>query len=130
MNELNMYFVLNNKNPNGGNFYNIYSNEGEKIDISKYDISDLDKFLEEVKKDDPTFKKAGGLIIGKNKTIGSTTLYTLDKGGINLSLEEEITYNTWLELDRKSNELYEKLTEIQLEKNILSEKIKIKKRGK
>lgn len=124
-----MYFVLNTKNPNGGNFYNIYSNEGEKIDISKYDISDLDKFLEDVQKDDSTFKKAGGLIIGKNKTIGSTTLYTLDKGGINLSLEEETAYSNWLELDRKSNELYEQLTKIQIEKNKISEKIKRKKRG-
>ena len=130
MEELNMYFVINKKNPNGGNFYNIYVNEGEKLDLSKYDTTDIDKFYEEVKLDDPTFKKAGGLIIGKLKTIGSLTMYTKDNGGVNISMEEQDAYNEWLELDRKSNELYEQLSEIQKEKNELSVKIKSKRRGK
>ena len=124
MEELNMYFVINKKNPNGGNFYNIYVNEGEKLDLSKFNTLDIDQFYLDVKKIDPTFKKAGGLIIGKLNTIGSLTMYTLDKGGINLSLEEEKAYDNWLELDRKSNELYDKLTEIQIEKNKISNKIK------
>ena len=124
MEEVNMYFVLNTKNPNGGQFYNIYVNEGKKIDLSKFDTSDIDKFYLDVKKIDDTFKKAGGLIIGRTKKIGSLTMYTLDKGGMNLSLEEEKAYLDWLELDRKSNELYDRLTEIQNEKTILSNKIK------
>ena len=130
MEELNMYFVINKKNPNGGNFYNIYVNEGEKLDLSKYDTSDIDLFYERVKLDDPTFKKAGGLIIGKLKTIGSLTMYTKDNGGVNISMEEQDAYNEWLELDRKSNELYEQLSQIQKEKNELSVKIKSKRRGK
>ncbi len=130
MEELNMYFVINKKNPNGGNFYNIYVNEGEKLDLSKYDTTDIDKFYEEVKLDDPTFKKAGGLIIGKLKTIGSLTMYTKDNGGVNISMEEQDAYNEWLELDKKSNELYEQLSQIQKEKNELSVKIKSKRRGK
>ncbi len=124
MEELNMYFVLNTKNPMGGNFYNIYVNEGEKIDLTKYDNTDIDKFYELVKQDDDSFKKAGGLIIGKLKTIGSLTMYTLDKGGVNISVDEEKAYEDWLELDKKSNELYENLIQIQEEKNRISYKIK------
>ncbi len=130
MEELNMYFVQNNKNPNGGRFYNIYVNEGEKIDIAKYDTTDIDLFYELVKIDDPTFKKAGGLIIGGIKKINSISVYSIDKGGVNITTEEEQAYNEWLELEEKSNELYEQLTKLQEEKNELSQKIKSKKRGK
>ena len=126
MDELNMYFVINKKNPNGGRFYNIYVNEGEKLDLSLYDTSDIDDFYETVKKDDPTFKKAGGLIIKSTKTIGSLNIYT---SGTNISAEEQEAYDKWLELDSMSNKLYDQLTEIQKEKNQLSKKIKTKKRG-
>ena len=125
-----MYFVLNTKNPIGGHFYNIYVNEGEKLDLSIYDTTDIDAFFEVVHSKDSTFKKAGGLIIGRTKTIGSVTMYTKDIGGVNISLDEQSAYDEWLELDTKSNELYEQLTQIQNEKNKLSEKIKTKKRGK
>lgn len=124
MEELNMYFVLNTKNPNGGNFYNIYVNQGEKLDLSIYDTTDIDKFYEEVRKDDETFKKTGGLIIGKGKTIGSLTTYILDKGGVNITVDEEKAYIDWLELDKKSNEIYENLVKIQEQKQQLSNKIK------
>ena len=130
MEELNMYFVQNNKNPNGGRFYNIYVNEGEKLDLSKYDTTDIDLFYEEVKLDDSTFKKAGGLIIGGIKKINSVSVYSIDKGGVNITTEEEQAYNEWLELEEKSNELYEQLTKLQKEKNELSVKIKSKRRGK
>ena len=130
MDELNMYFVQNNKNPNGGRFYNIYVNEGEKLDLTKFDTTDIDKFYSDVREVDSTFKKAGGLIIGGIKKINSVSMYSEDKGGVNISTEVEEAYNEWLDLDEKSNELYEQLTKIQKEKNQLSEKIKTRKRGK
>ena len=130
MDELNMYFIQNNKNPNGGRFYNIYVNEGEKLDLTKFDTTDIDKFYLDVQEVDPTFKKAGGLIIGGIKKINSVSMYSEDKGGVNISTEVEEAYNEWLDLDEKSNELYEQLTKIQKEKNQLSEKIKTRKRGK
>lgn len=130
MEELNIYFVENNKNPRGGRFYNIYVNIGDKLDLSKFDISDIDKFYDDVKEVDPTIKKAGGLVLGGVKKISSVTMYSIDKGGVNISTEEEEAYNEWLELDEKSNELYEQLQKLQEEKNELSQKIKSKKRGK
>ena len=130
MDELNMYFVQNNKNPNGGRFYNIYVNQGEKLDLSKFDTSDIDQFYYDVVKVDPTFKKAGGLILGGVKKINSVSMYSIDKGGVNITTEEEEAYNEWLKIEEKSNELYEQLTKLQKEKNELSAKIKSKKRGK
>lgn len=129
MDELNMYFVQNNKNPHGGRFYNIYVNMGEKLDLTQFDTTDIDKFYLDVLEVDPTFKKAGGLIIGGVKKISSVSMYSKDLGGVNISTEVEEAYNEWLEIEEKSNELYEQLTKLQNEKNKLSAKIKTKKRG-
>lgn len=125
MEEVNIYFVLNKKNQIGGKFYNVYLNRGDKIDLNKYlsEIKDLDKIEELVKLDDESFKKTGGIILKRCETIGSTTLYTEDRGGVNISLEQQAVYEKWMDLDKESNELYERLTQIQLEKNILSDKI-------
>lgn len=136
MDEVNIYFIENNKNSIGGKFYNVYLNNGDRIDLNYYisKVKNIDELEELVKVDDKTFKKTGGIILRRCETIGSATLYTEDKGGVNISLEQQVAYKKWMDLDKESNELYERLTQIQLEKNVLSDKInkeyqKVKKKG-
>ena len=74
----NLYYVLNRKNPHGGQFYNIYSNEGELLDISQLvDLNDIDRLVEDVREasGDKTFKKVGGIITRLGEKIGTTNVY-------------------------------------------------------
>lgn len=148
---INIYFIKNTKNEMGGNFYNVYKSSDEKLDLKPIidKCNDIDIIELKIKTIDPTFKKIGGIIIRKNETIGSTSIYTPDNGEVKLDREEQDEYTKWLELDNLSSELYnkrkkelekfmksqkkidKKLAEIEEEKNNISEKIKqkVKKRG-
>jgi len=107
--EKNIYLVKNTKNEHGGQFYNIYKNEGEKLDLTSYleRIDGIDELDYLVYQDDKTFKRAGGLILGKDDKIVSTTVYTPNMGKIEITEEEQNLYDTWQKLDELSNVLYE-----------------------
>lgn len=142
--DVNIYFVPNDKNKIGGRFYNVYLNREERLDLAPFlnSVVDLDELETKVKEEDDTFKVAGGIILKKDESIGSATIYTPDNGGINLNSEQQVAYQKWIELDKISNDLYderkkdmeefislqrqldEKLLKIQMEKQELSNQIK------
>ena len=105
--DVNIYFVPNNKNKTGGKFYNVYLNREEKLDLKPVldNITNIDELEEKIGA--ATFKKAGGIILRRNDSIVSATVYTQSSGSIELNHEQQDAYQRWLQLDKISNEIYE-----------------------
>ena len=84
----------------GGNFYRAYTNETEQIDLdpilaSGINIKELETYIRE--NIDDTFKAVGGLILEKDKILGSVSIYNVgispkDKAKLDkiTNLDEEI----------------------------------------
>ena len=74
----NLYLVPNNKNPHGGRFYNIYKNQGERLDLSEIiNPDDIDSLEEDVRRitGDESFKRIGGVITCLGEEIETTNVY-------------------------------------------------------
>lgn len=95
----NLYLVPNNKNKTGGDFYNIYHNTGEKLNLL-----DIDNIT------DPTLKCIGGIILQRGQTIDNVTTYRADENGVLLEVTE-------------FNEMLTTLTNCQESLNKIKEKI-------
>ena len=103
--KVNIYFVPNDKNKTGGRFYNVYLNRKEKLDLKPFlDNTNIDELEEKI--GDATFKKAGGIILRRNDSIVSATVYTQSSGTIELNHEQLDAYQRLLELEKLSDELY------------------------
>lgn len=104
--DVNIYFVPNNKNKTGGKFYNVYLNREERLDLKPFldNTTYIDELEEKI--GDATFKKAGGIILRRNDSIVSATVYTQSSGNIELNHEQQDAYQRWLQLDKISDEIY------------------------
>jgi hypothetical protein len=79
---VNIYLIKNNytsdgKPRKGGDFYNVYTSEGNIGDINDYTslTDDLYELEETLKKVDPTFKRSGGIILKKNMRIKNVSMF-------------------------------------------------------
>lgn len=135
-NKVNLYFVPNPKNERGGQFYNLYVNRGERLDLRPFLESvgkDVDKLTDTVKKEDETFKPAGGMILKRDDEFESVDVYSPNQEGINISPEQQTTYTTLLDLVKMSNEQAQALIETQQRIQALIESLGLsqeKRRGK
>ena len=115
-NKVNLYFVPNTKNETGGQFYNLYINRGERLDLKPF-LSDLDDDISDlvkvVKKEDKSFRTAGGMILKKDDEFQSVNVYSQAEEGINISPEAQSNYKILVELVKLSNWQAEQLIETQ-----------------
>lgn len=105
-NKVNLYFVPNTKNETGGQFYNLYVNRGERLDLKPFlaRIGDqIDSLTDEVTKEDETFKGAGGMILKRDDEFQSVDVYSPNQDRINITPEQQNTYNELLGLVTLSN---------------------------
>ena len=104
--DVNIYFVPNDKNKTGGKFYNVYLNREERLDLKPFldNTTYIDELEEKI--GDASFKKAGGIILRRNDSIVSATVYTQSSGNIELNHEQQDAYQRWLQLDKISDEIY------------------------
>lgn len=70
--ELNIYIVPNMRK-NGGKFYTICTNEGEKLNLTSMEA------FEELRKIDSTLVKRGGIILKQDEEIGSINFVKIKK---------------------------------------------------
>lgn len=114
-NKVNLYFVPNTKNETGGQFYNLYINRGERLDLKPFlsSIDDISKLAKKVRKEDKTFKSAGGMILKRDDEFQSVEVYSPDEEGINISPEKQNDYKILLGLVKLSNWQAEQLIETQ-----------------
>ena len=125
-NKVNLYFVPNTKNKTGGQFYNLYVNRGERLDLRPFLASigdDIDKLTDEVSKEDESFKGTGGMILKRDDEFQSVDVYSPNKEGINISPEQQTTYNQLLELVTLSNQQAQALIETQQKIQALTESL-------
>lgn len=125
-NKVNLYFVPNTKNETGGQFYNLYVNRGERLDLAPFLASigdDIDKLTDEVSKEDKSFKGTGGMILKRDDEFQSVDVYSPNKEGINISPEQQTTYNQLLELVTLSNQQAQALIETQQKIQALTESL-------
>ncbi len=125
-NKVNLYFVPNTKNETGGQFYNLYVNRGERLDLRPFLASigdDIDKLADEVSKEDESFKGTGGMILKRDDEFQSVDVYSPNKEGINISPEQQTTYNQLLELVTLSNQQAQALIETQQKIQALTESL-------
>lgn len=114
-NKVNLYFVPNTKNETGGQFYNLYINRGERLDLTPFleEVDDIGDLAKKVKKEDKTFKSTGGMILKRDDEFQSVDVYSPDEEGINITPEEQSNYKILVELVRLSNWQAEQLIETQ-----------------
>ena len=120
-NKVNLYFVPNTKNETGGQFYNLYVNRGERLDLRPFLASIGDDI--EVSKEDESFKGTGGMILKRDDEFQSVDVYSPNKEGINISPEQQTTYNQLLELVTLSNQQAQALIETQQKIQALTESL-------
>lgn len=121
----NIYLVPNYKNVNGGRFYNIYKNQGAKLDLSELvDLEDIDSLEEKVHTatGDTTFKKIGGVITRVSEKIESANVYNDFSSGEHISLESKKKYEQLLQN-------LELINRIQEENKKLVDEIKSSEKG-
>ena len=108
------YFMLSDKSPvEGGNFYCIYLSrkEGPKLDLERImknagEVEDVEKYIKD--NFDPTFKRAGGIILNRDERIDSdVSVYTPDDGSIGISPEAKANYTALEDLSTELNALLE-----------------------
>ena len=113
---VNIYFVENKKSPiNGGRFYNVYISRRERLDLDviipeDMDVDVIEAFIQE--KYDPTFKLAGGIILMRDETIGSVSVFKPSNGKVEVSIQEKNKLDTIDNLDKQILESEEKLKRI------------------
>ena len=114
---VNIYFIPNNKGPiDGGRFYNCYINRVDNLDLGELlpldldeivppgmDIDSVEWFIQE--KYDKTFKKAGGIILNKDETIGNVNVFRPNEDSSTVKNYEELS------------SLYDRVNELFIERN-------------
>ena len=130
----NLYLVPNHKNPKGGRFYNIYKNQGVKLDLSGLiDLDDIDRLEEDVHEatGDETFKRIGGVITSLDEQIESTNIYNEFSSGETISPEQKRDYEQLLRNMAKISEIEEHNRQLLVKLRTSMEKRKVKtlKRG-
>ena len=114
---VNIYFIPNNKGPiDGGRFYNCYINRVDNLDLGELlpldldeivppgmDIDSVEWFIQE--KYDKTFKKAGGIILNKDETIGNVNEFRTNEDSSTVKNYEELS------------SLYDRVNELFSERN-------------
>ncbi|MBQ2836088.1 MAG: hypothetical protein IJE68_04575 [Clostridia bacterium] len=114
---VNVYFVPNPKTPiEGGRFYNCYINRVENLDLGQIlplnleeiipegmDVDTIEWYVQE--RYDQTFKKAGGIILNKDETIGNVNIFKPSDGRIGITPEEHSKYKELEELGTQVKEL-------------------------
>ena len=121
----NLYLVPNYKNLNGGRFYNIYKNQGAKLDLSGLvDLDNIDSLEEKVHTvtGDTTFKRIGGVITKVSEQIESTNVYNDFSTGEHISPESKKNYEQLLHN-------LELISRIQEENKELVDKIRSSEKG-
>ena len=122
---VNVYFLPNNNSPlDGGKFYTCYINRIDNLDLSSLLPLDLDSIVPEgIKKDtdsvewyvqekfDPTFKKAGGIILNKDEEIGNVNVFKPNDGKYGVTLEEKEKIDTISDLDKEIGDKKAELAE-------------------
>ena len=135
---VNVYFLPNNNSPvEGGKFYTCYINRIDNLDLSSILPLDLDTLVpEKVKEDndlvewyvqehyDPTFKKAGGIILNKDEEIGQVNVFKPNDGKYGISLEEKEALDQITDLDERIDSKKEELKENEEKAKIVNENIK------
>lgn len=114
---VNVYFVPNPKTPiEGGRFYNCYINRVENLDLGQILPLDLEEIIPEgmdvdtiewyiQERYDQTFKKAGGIILNKDETIGNVNVFKPSDGRIGITAEEHSKYKELEDLGTQVKEL-------------------------
>lgn len=122
---VNIYFIPNDKSPiDGGRFYNCYINRVDNLDLSqilplnldeivppKMDIDSIEWYIRE--NYDDTFKKAGGIILNKDETIGNINVFRPNDGKVGVTLEEKEKIDEISDLDKQIEEKQSKLSSIE-----------------
>jgi hypothetical protein len=93
--DINVYFIENNTSKlaqqgKGGQFYNVYSNEGPILKMENFmDVTnDLSEIEEAAVLVDPTFKRIGGTITPRNKSIKTLTVFEISGDKVALQSQE------------------------------------------
>jgi len=114
---VNVYFVPNPKTPiEGGRFYNCYINRVENLDLGQIlpldlegiipegmDVDSIEWYVQE--RYDQTFKKAGGIILNKDETIGNVNVFKPSDGRIGITAEEHSKFKELEDLGTQVKEL-------------------------
>ena len=114
---VNVYFVPNPKTPiEGGRFYNCYINRVENLDLGQIlplnleeiipegmDVDSIEWYVQD--RFDSTFKKAGGIILNKDETIGNVNVFKPSDGRIGITQEEHSKYKELEELGAQVKEI-------------------------
>lgn len=114
---VNVYFIPNPKTPiEGGRFYNCYINRVENLDLGQIlplnleeiipqgmDVDSIEWYVQD--RHDPTFKKAGGIILNKDETIGNVNVFKPSDGRIGITQEEHSKYKELEELGAQVKEI-------------------------
>ena len=113
-----VYILPSDKSPiDGGNFYCIYISrkEGPKLNIEEIftkagEVKDIEKYIKE--NYDPTFKRAGGIILNRDEKIDrNVSVYAPDDGSIGISPEDSENYKKLEDLTARLNVLYNAKTQ-------------------
>lgn len=132
-NKVHVYFVPNMKNPKGGQFYNLYINRGEKLDLDPFVKSvkgNVDKLVSKVNEEDESFKGVGGMILKQGDEFQSATAYSPNDGSVNLTPEQQDTYNQLLTLVELSSQQAQQLMETQKQIEELTGQLGIEQKGR
>lgn len=117
---VNVYFIPNPNSPiDGGKFYNCYISRAQSLDMKDLSPLKLDEIIPEgmdvdsiewyvQEKYDPTFKTAGGIILNKDETIGSVSVFQPSDGKIGITPEEHSKYQELEDLSKQVKEIIAK----------------------
>ena len=114
---VNVYFIPNPNTPvDGGRFYNCYINRVDNLDLGEIlqldlesivppgmDVDSIEWYVQE--KYDPTFKAAGGIILNKDETIGTVSVFKPSDGTVGITPEEKEKYEQLKELKTQVSEI-------------------------
>ena len=130
---VNVYFIPNDKTPDGGRFYNCYINRVDNLDLEKIlpldlssivpsemDIDSIEWYVQEHY--DDTFKVAGGIILKKDETIGNVSIFKPNDGKVGVSVEEKEKMDQMDDLDSRINEKQKQLDELEAQVHAKEEK--------
>ncbi len=133
-NNVNIYMLPNNNGPlEGGRFYNCYINRVDNLNLEDLlplnldeivpkgmDIDSVEWYIQEYY--DDTFKKAGGIILNKDESIGNVNVFKPNDGKYGVSKEEVEKLNKIDDLDKAIVEKESILKELEEEISINTSK--------
>ena len=112
----NLYAIENvHASTEGGKFYNIYKNHGEKLDLSAIIPKDMDINVIEpyiTDKYDKTFKGVGGMILNRDDSIGDIHAFKPNYDQIEITAEEKRMLDEIADLDQQIKNRKEELGQL------------------